>query len=81
MMHDGRLTCTVTDDGIDRKNSEAAKSKIDQKASRGIFIVTERLKIINNLQKSNYQVNISDLYPEKYETGAKVVIDIPAKKN
>jgi ligand-binding sensor domain-containing protein len=80
-MDNGKLTCTIEDDGIGRKNAEAAKSRIDQKVSRGIFIVTERLKIINKLQKSNYQVNISDLYPEKSETGTKVVIDIPVNKN
>ncbi len=80
-MKDGKLICTIEDDGIGRKNAEAAKSRIDQKISRGIFIVTERLKIINKLQKNNYQVIISDLYPEKQETGTKVVIDIPVKKD
>lgn len=80
-MDNGKLTCTIEDDGIGRKNAEAAKSRIDQKVSRGIFIVTERLRIINKLQKSNYHVNISDLYPEKSETGTKVVIDMPVNKN
>jgi ligand-binding sensor domain-containing protein len=80
-MDNGKLTCTIEDDGIGRKNAEAAKSRIDQKVSRGIFIVTERLRIINKLQKSNYQVNISDPYPEKSETGTKVVIDMPVNKN
>ena len=68
-----RLTCTVEDDGIGRKNAEAMKSKIDQKVSKGISIVTERLNIINKLQKSNYQIIISDLYPEKEETGTRVI--------
>jgi LytS/YehU family sensor histidine kinase len=76
-----KLYCTVEDDGIGRKNAEALKSKIDQKVSRGIVIVTERLNIINKLQKSNYQIIISDLYPDKQETGTKVIIDIPVKKS
>ena len=76
-----KLYCTIEDDGIGRKNAEALKSKIDQKVSRGILIVTERLNIINKLQKSNYQIIISDLYPEKQETGTKVIIDIPVKKS
>lgn len=80
-MEDEKLKCTIEDDGIGRNNAEAAKSKIDQKVSKGIFIVTERLRIINNLQKSNYQVIITDLYPEKQETGTRVVIDIPVMKN
>jgi hypothetical protein len=76
-----KLTCTVEDDGIGRKNAELIKSKIDRKVSRGISIVTERLNIINKLQKSNYQVIISDLYPENPETGTKVLIGIPVKKS
>ncbi len=80
-MEDEKLKCTIEDDGIGRKNAETAKSRIDQKISKGIFIVTERLKIISKLQKSNYQVIINDLYPEKQETGTRVVIDIPVKKN
>jgi LytS/YehU family sensor histidine kinase len=75
------LTCTVEDDGIGRKKAEAMKSKIDQKVSKGISIVNERLNIINKLQKSNYQIIISDLYPEKEETGTRVIIDIPVKKS
>ena len=75
-----QLTCTVEDDGIGRKKAEAMKSKIDQKVSKGISIVTERLNIINKLQKSNYQIIISDLYPEKEETGTRVIIDIPVEK-
>jgi ligand-binding sensor domain-containing protein len=75
------LTCTVEDDGVGRKIAEASKSKIDQKVSKGISIVTERLNIINKLQKSNYQIIISDLYPGKEETGTRVVIDIPVKKS
>jgi anti-sigma regulatory factor (Ser/Thr protein kinase) len=81
LMEKDKLKCTIEDDGIGRKNAEVAKSKIDDKVSKGIFIVTERLKIINNLQKSNYQVTISDLSPDEMETGTRVVIDIPFKKN
>jgi LytS/YehU family sensor histidine kinase len=80
-MFNEKLTCTVEDDGVGRKNAEVAKSKIDQKVSRGISIVTERLNIINKLQKRNYQLTISDLYPEKQETGTRVVIDIPIKRS
>jgi hypothetical protein len=80
-MENGKLTCTIEDDGIGRKNAEAAKSRMDIKVSKGIFIVTERLKIINKLQKADYGIIISDLYPEKHETGTRVVIDIPREKS
>jgi hypothetical protein len=76
-----KITCTIEDDGIGRKKAEALRTRIDQKVSKGISIVTERLNIINKLQKSNYQIIISDLYPEKEETGTRVVIDIPLKKS
>ncbi len=80
-MENGKLTCTIEDDGIGRKKAEAAKSRMDIKVSKGIFIVTERLKIINKLQKADYGIIISDLYPEKHETGTRVVIDIPREKS
>ncbi len=76
-----RLLCTVEDDGIGRKNAEAMISKIDSKVSRGISIVSERLAIINKLRKSNYQIKITDLYPDMQEAGTKVVIDIPVKRD
>jgi len=72
-----RLSCTVEDDGIGRKKAEAMKSKIDPKVSKGISIVSERLAIINKLKKSNYQIIITDLYPDLQEAGTKVVVDIP----
>lgn len=75
-----KLTCTVEDDGIGRKNAEVMKSKIDPKVSRGISIVSERLAIINKLRKSNYQIIITDLYPEMQDAGTKAVIDIPMKR-
>jgi LytS/YehU family sensor histidine kinase len=74
-----KLSCTVEDDGIGRLKSQELKSRTDGKVSRGISIVSERLAIINKLQKGNFQVTISDLLPEMQEPGTKVVIDIPVK--
>jgi ligand-binding sensor domain-containing protein len=73
------LRCVVEDDGIGRKRSEKCKSPLPGKTSRGIGIVLERLKIINNLRQSNFQVNIEDVYPDREDTGTRVVIDIPVK--
>ncbi|HBC79652.1 MAG TPA: hypothetical protein DCZ51_13545 [Bacteroidales bacterium] len=80
-MENDKLTCIVEDDGIGRRKARNLKNKIDQKVSKGISIVTERLNIINKLQKSNYRIIISDLYPEKEETGTRVIVDIPIKKS
>lgn len=76
-----KVTCTVEDDGIGRAGSEKTKSPEDKKRSKGISIVSERLRIINNLAKSNNQILINDLFPDKNESGTRVVIDIPVKKN
>ena len=75
-----RLQCTVEDDGIGRKLSEIRKNYLPGKTSRGIGIVLERLRIINNLQKTSYAVKIEDLFPDREETGTRVTVDIPVKK-
>jgi len=80
-LENGKIICIVEDDGIGRNKAEDAKNSVDSKVSKGIYIVTERLKIINKLQKANYKILISDLYPAAQETGTRVVIDIPLKRN
>lgn len=80
-INEGKLICEIRDDGIGRKRSGAMKSKNDQNKSRGISIVIERLKILSNLRKISYQVIISDLFPEKSETGTRVIVDLPLEKN
>ncbi len=75
----GSLKCSIEDDGIGRKKAEAHKSNLPGKTSRGIGIVLERLKIINHLRKTNFEVRIEDLHPEKEETGTRVTVDIPVK--
>ncbi len=47
---------------------------------KGIGIVEERLLITGKLRKTNYRLMISDLYPERKETGTRVEVDIPAKQ-
>ena len=59
------------------KDLDSIKSGNDQKKSRGISIVNERLKILNNLKNIDYQVNIEDLKPDSYDTGTRVTIDLP----
>jgi LytS/YehU family sensor histidine kinase len=76
-----KTVCIVEDDGIGRKKSQEMKSVNQEKESRGISIVNERLKIINKLLKGSYQVSISDLYPDRIETGTKIKIDLPILTN
>ncbi len=76
-MKSAGLACTVEDDGVGRTRSEAMKDKSLPKKSRGINLATERLKIINNIMLSDCRITISDLYPDRTETGTRVEIDIP----
>jgi len=75
----GFIRCIVEDDGTGRQMSEITKNELPGKKSQGIGIVTERLKVINNLRKTSYTVLIEDIFPEQEETGTRVIIDIPAK--
>jgi len=47
--------------------------------SRGIALAMERLRIINSLHASSCRIVISDLYPDRRETGTRVIIEIPVK--
>ncbi|MFN2336293.1 MAG: histidine kinase [Bacteroidales bacterium] len=76
-MHDNHLVCTVEDDGVGRARSEAMKDNSLPKKSKGISLAMERLRIINNLQATNYRIVISDLHPDRVETGTRVEIDMP----
>jgi len=76
-MNGDRLVCIVEDDGVGRTRSEAMKDRSLPKKSKGIYLAMERLRIINNLQGTNYRIVISDLHPDLTETGTKVEIDMP----
>ncbi len=71
------LVCTVEDDGVGRARSEAMKDRSLPNRSKGISLAMERLRIINNLQDSNYRIVISDLHSDRVETGTRVKIDMP----
>jgi len=71
--------CIIEDDGIGRKLSEARKSDMPGRKSNGIRIVTERLRIFNQVRQSNLRIMIEDLYPDRVETGTRVTIEIPSQ--
>ena len=77
LMSNGILVCNVEDDGVGRARSEAMKDNTLPKKSKGISLALERLRIINSLQGTNYRIVISDLHPDRVETGTKVEIDMP----
>lgn len=76
-MNNDNIICTVEDDGVGRRRSEAMKDRSLPNRSKGISLAMERLRIINNLQDTNYRIVISDLHPDRAETGTRVEIDMP----
>lgn len=76
---DTTIICTVDDDGVGRARSEAMKDKSVHGKSRGIALALERLRIINSLHSTNCRIEITDLHPDRRETGTRVVIEIPLK--
>jgi ligand-binding sensor domain-containing protein len=75
------IKCFIEDDGVGRMASISKRENTENHRSRGISIVTERLQITSKLRKTNYKLEISDLYPEKPETGTRVEVDIPVIKS
>jgi ligand-binding sensor domain-containing protein len=76
-MTENRLVCTVEDNGVGMVRSEAMKDKSLPKRPRGIGLAMERMRIINNLQSSNYRIRFSELFPDSEDKGTRVEIDMP----
>jgi len=69
----------ITDDGIGRKKSNELKTTNQRKHnSTGLKNISERLKIINKVYKSNYRVSVEDM---NVEMGTQVKIHIPILAN
>jgi LytS/YehU family sensor histidine kinase len=76
-----KIKCIVEDDGIGRKQAEIHKNVLPGKKSRGIGIVSERLKIISDIKKTSYNLTFEDINPGDRETGTRVIIDLPIQNN
>lgn len=74
------LVCIIEDDGIGRKLSELRKSPEQKmRKSKGIAIVSERMRIRNLMRKSNLSFYTEDLFHNQDESGTRVTIQVPAK--
>jgi len=76
---DDYIQCIILDDGVGRKFSEAYKSIMPGKKSRGLGIISERLKLIGKMRNADYAITFEDPYPKQAETGTRVTVDIPIK--
>jgi LytS/YehU family sensor histidine kinase len=72
------LTCTITDNGVGRKNAEAFKSKKDVKRkSMGLQITTDRLAKLNMESDRDTFFEVEDLYDEAGQAaGTKIILKI-----
>lgn len=73
------LVCTVTDNGIGRKQSRQYKgSRIVEYQSRGMSLTEERIKLINAFHTKNINIVIEDLEDSLQQpAGTKVTISFP----
>lgn len=81
VMEDDKLMVVIEDDGIGRTKSQEIKTN-NQKTNRstGLKNTRNRLKILNEMYHTDFRVAISDLYEDKEDTGTKVTIEIPRRK-
>jgi len=77
----GKIKCTIEDDGIGRQAAIELRDENTNHKPRGIGIVIERLELISKLRGINFNLEITDLYPDMKETGTRVEIDIPIKSS
>lgn len=74
----GMLSIEIEDNGIGRTHAGKNKKGSDHK-SMALHITQERIRIINEKQKSSGRLTIMDLNQDK-KTGTKVQISLPLKK-
>ncbi len=75
-----RLYWIIEDDGIGRKKSAELKTKNQRDGkSTGMRNIEERLKILNQMNKTDMKVKVFDL-DESHQSGTRVEISIPYKK-
>ena len=79
-LNDQLLKCTVEDNGIGRKRSQEYKLKQDPQSHKsvGMSLTRERLEIINQLNKSQLSIVVTDLMDEEGNAiGTRVELFIP----
>ncbi len=73
------LVCTITDNGIGRRQSQLYKgTRIIEYQSRGMSLTEERIKLINAFNTKNIDIIIEDLEDsQQVSEGTKVIISFP----
>ncbi len=77
---EGAIKCTITDNGIGKNLSIQGKTELQKlRKSKGEMIIKEKLALYNTMYKTNFTIEIKDLFEETNETGTKVIIFVPIK--
>jgi LytS/YehU family sensor histidine kinase len=75
---DGYLSVRVTDNGVGRKQSEIhRKTALPAHNSKGIQVIGDRLRILEQLSGEAYALEIIDLYTGETPAGTSVILQIP----
>ena len=78
---DGTIRCVVEDDGVGRKKATGGLPNEKRgHQSRGISIISERLRLYSKINKTDFRMIIEDAFPEREEPGTRVIIPIPVNK-
>jgi LytS/YehU family sensor histidine kinase len=72
---DNQIIVAISDNGVGRKKAQANRPKTHH--SHGMSLTNDRLKVLNYIENSNIQVEVSDLDIGKIETGTVVRICFP----
>jgi hypothetical protein len=76
----GFIRCRVEDTGVGRKLAASFRNELPGRKSRGVGIVAERLKLVNNMRNTGYSIVVEDFFSDREETGTRVTVDIPVKE-
>lgn len=77
---EGKIICTIDDNGIGRKKSGEIKNNTTQKSSLGIKVTEERIALLSEEFQLSLTVEIIDKTDEfGNATGTRVVIEMPYK--
>lgn len=73
---DNEILVTVKDNGIGRKRSQQIKTTNQEQKSQGLKNTTERIKLINQVYKTNYKLEITDLDSNNEDVGTLVKLKL-----
>jgi LytS/YehU family sensor histidine kinase len=78
---DGKLICTIEDNGIGREMAAQYKTKEHiEYQSKGMLLTADRIRLINNVYRDSIQVGVIDLKDEQGRaTGTRIVIQFSLK--